>query len=258
MIRKRNFFLLLLLVAFLVGGIVLTVWRTWGLSPVLRYSDNMFNQSTATMTAEVMPTKDDKQGRLESLRLKIEALGSTVSLPPEDIIASAVSDATTTATSSTDKPDVPALHCSNYHAVNPPVLTGLLQYQEEGGQRLFSSQSLATVEASTTVDTTSVETVFTLPIRTSPLPVKNCLTVDIVAVTVRGTPIRNTDVSKYRSSGEASLLGYTIDGFALYGQTSNLETDECGGISVGGVYRYYLSAERNVILNCFAGIPVAL
>jgi hypothetical protein len=88
--------------------------------------------------------------------------------------------------------------------------------------------------------------------------VTDCVGTDIIAVTPVGAPIRNSEVAKYSGSGENTLIGYTIDGLQLFGTTSSIDTDACGGAMVGGVYRYYLSPERNTIVNCFVAIPVAL
>jgi hypothetical protein len=258
MIRTRDFLLFLLLIAFLLSGIVLTVWSTWDGSSPRAYSDDMFNQSTATMTAEVVPLEDGRQGRIETLRKKLATMTESLSAPDDEPKTEEQLVASTTATSTEEKPKDLVQKCDNYRSVRPAVLNGMLVYQETGGQRTFMREVATTAGASTTGALASPEVAFTLPIRSNPLDFKTCLTVDVVAVTPAGLPIYNSDFAKYSGSGEGALVGYTLDGFSLYGQTSNLETDECGGIMVGGSYRYYLSAEREAVLNCFAGIPVAL
>jgi hypothetical protein len=258
MIRTRNFLLFILLIAFLVGGILLTLWLSASDARPGQYSDMIFGGSnTATMTAEVVTPEDMRQSRLASLRAKL-AKYTDVALAPsaEDV---PVENSDDTATTTDDVPvKATADLCANYGARMVAALNGQLTYTESGGQRTFSVTGVTEPTGSTTEPTVTVSTVFALPLRTTALPSTSCIASDIVAVTPTGAPIRNDDYATYRGLGEGTLIGYTIDGFELYGASSNLQTDACGGTTVSGTYRYYLSSERDSILNCFAAIPVAL
>ena len=258
MIRTRNFFLFILVLAFLLGAIVLTVWFSADTNATTSYREMLFGAETATMTAEIGTPKDDKQSRLEALRKKLSTY-TDVALAPTEV--EVVSEPAATATTSEPiKPDALAIvqRCANYRSVNVPQLTGGLTYGESGGQRTFSVTETSAVDASSTVVTANQKIVFTLPLRMGNLGVKDCISADIVAVSPTGVPIRNSDVAVYSGSGESTLIGYTIDGLTLFGKTSSIDTDECGGATVGGVYRYYLSPERATLINCFVAIPVAL
>jgi hypothetical protein len=259
MIRTRNFFLFILVVAFLVGGILLTLWFSASTVRQEAYTDMIFGGDyTATMTAEVVTEEDSRASRLASLRAKLAKYTDVAMAPStEDVPKENTPDDTATTTVDATETAAPDL-CANYGAVSTPALTGQLTYSETPGQRLFGITGTTEPTSSTSLPTVTVSTVFALPLRTSALPSTSCIASDIVAVTPTGAPIRNADYAQYRGAGEATLIGYTIDGFELYGASSNLQTDACGGTTVSGTYRYYLSSERDSILNCFAAIPVAL
>ena len=216
----------------------------------------LFDSTTATYTASVVKDHDTKSERLAVLQKKISDLGPSISAAPESE-PEAVEDEAVAATSTNTLPVAPASIdlCPTYRTKTLPALTGTLQYSEQNGSRIFYINTTQ-FEVATTATTNTV--VFTLPLRTTPLSFTSCIATDIVAVTTAGAPIHNADYAKYQGLGEGTLIGYTLDGFPLYGATSNLATDSCGGTSVGGAYRYYLSDERAGVLGCYAGIPIAL
>lgn len=259
MIRTRNFLLFIFVLAFLVGGILLTLWFSASDVRQEQYSDMIFGGSeTATMTALVVTPEDTRQSRLASLRAKLAKYTDVAMAPSTQEVPVDTPDATAATTTAETPVKATTDLCANYGASSVPALNGQLSYGESGGQRTFGVTGTTEPTGSTSVPIVTVTTVFTLPLRTIPLPTTFCIASDIVAITPTGAPIRNADYSKYRGLGEATLIGYTIDGFELYGASSNLETDACGGTTVSGIYRYYLSSERDAILNCFAAIPVAL
>ena len=107
-----------------------------------------------------------------------------------------------------------------------------------------------------TVGTTTVSVVrVTLPKLATLVSAKNCIPADIVGIALDGSLIRNNEYKVYGVFGEGTLVGYALDGAAIYGQTSSLATDACGGTVIDGVYRYYLSDERDGILGCYSGTP---
>jgi hypothetical protein len=259
MIRTRNFFLFILTLAFLVGGILLTLWFSASSGVQGEYADMIFGGSdTATRTAEVVTPEDKRESRLAALRAKLAKYTDVAMAPSNDVPPVAEGVDTSVGTTSDTVVVSQVDQCANYRAVVIPVLTGGLTYGESGGQRTFAMVETTEPTGSTSLPIVTNKTVFTLPLRTASLGMSSCVGSDVVAVTPTGLPIRNADYAKYRGLGEATLVGYTIDGFELYGQSSSLATDECGGASVSGTYRYYLSSEREAILNCFAAIPVAL
>ncbi len=260
MIRTRDFFLFLLLSGFLIVAIVITAVWSYHARPSNHNTAVDFDMHTATYTAEVATLPDTKNDRLAELRRKL-AEDTTISAPDtptEPVISSA--SATTTEETITTPAESSILLCGKtYSPKSIAGLTGTQQYEEREGQRVFFDTVQPFDPATTTPAMPASETiVFTLPLRTTPLSTMSCIKDDIVAVSQTGVVIRNADYAKYQGSGEATLLGYTIDGFPLYGRTNSIATDACGGAMVDGSYRYYLSAERKGVIGCFAGIPAAL
>lgn len=258
MIRTRNFLLFILVLAFLVAAILMTLWFSADTTGQNKYADMIFGEGeTEVKTAEIVTPVDKRESRLASLRKKLANYTDVALAPSEAVVAEVPAENTATTTTSAPVTAVADL-CPNYGGVSVPVLTGLLAYTEGSGQRNFAVAETVPVTGSTTLPTVTMTTVFTLPLRTTPAGVNSCIARTVVAVTPTGAPILNTDVTKYSGAGEATLIGYTLDGFELYGNTRSLATDDCGGTTVSGTYRYYLSSERETILNCFAAIPVAL
>ena len=254
MLRTRDFILFFAVIVFLLIAITATVWHS-GRAPgsITVSKDMMFDSTTATYTAAVVSTPDTKSDRLAILRKKISDLGPMIaaSEPTEPAATEPDVPAATSTVAVTDTVDL----CATYRIKSVPDLTGQLLYVERDGSRVFYSNASQFAVATATVSDTIV---LTLPLRTTPLNFASCIGTDVVAVTVSGAPIRNADYAKYHGLGEATLIGYTLDGFPLYGATSNLATDSCGGASIGGAYRYYLSEERDGVLGCFSGIPITL
>lgn len=259
MIRTRNFFLFILVLAFLLGAILLTLWFSASDARQEQYTDMVFgNDEAKPMTAEVVTEEDKRESRLASLRAKLAKFTDVAMAPSTEDVPVENTDTSSSTTTDVAPAKATADLCANYGAVSVPSLNGALVYKINAGQRTFNIIENQPASSSTTEPTVITTTVFTLPLRTAALPTSSCIGSDIVAITPTGAPIRNSDYAKYKGSGEATLIGYTIDGFELYGQSSSLATDACGGTTVSGTYRYYLSSERDTILNCFAAVPVAL
>lgn len=263
MLRTRDFILFFAVVLFLLVAIFATVFRSFTKTEQpLSALPLQVDTTTATYTASTELPPDTKSERLAILRQKISERDPVLSAPEESVPEDAVIEADEeAAATSTEVAATTVDTCKTYRTKTIPGLTGSLMYAEENGSRVFRSNvtvfNVATSTGSSTTEQPS-SVVFILPLRTTPLTFTSCIGTDIVAVTPTGAPIRNADYTKYQGMGEATLIGYTLDGFPLYGATSNLATDSCGGALIGGTYRYYLSDERKGVLGCFSGIPVAL
>ena len=262
MIRTRDFFLFLLVLGFLIVAIVVTLVWSAQLRGGQGDSVVQFTATTATYTAAVAPMADTKDERLAALRKKL-AEDTSINAPdtptePENPDTASSSAATEEIPVLTTK-DTVQLCTAAYTAKSIPGLNGQQQYEEREGQRMFFTMVSALDLATTTPGAPAEkQIVFTLPLRLAPLLTTSCIKDDIVAVSQTGMVIRNTEYAIYRGNGESTLIGYTLDGFPLYGRTNSITTDACGGAIVDGSYRYYLSAERDAVLGCFAGIPAAL
>jgi hypothetical protein len=260
MIRTRDFLLFMMASGFLVVAIFSTAVWNHRVHSGVQNSTIAFATKNSTYTAEAVMAPDTKNERLAALRKKL-AEQTTIDAPEQT-----VDDATSTPVASTTEPVISApaeskvVVCGkSYSPKTIAGLTGMQQYEERDGQRIFFETTLPLDPGTSTPALPPAEKIiFTLPLRTAPLPVTSCIKDDVVAVSQTGVLIRNDDYVKYQESGESTLIGYTIDGFPLYGRTNSITTDSCGGAMIDGAYRYYLSAERKGVLGCFAGIPVAL
>lgn len=261
MLRTRDLALFVAIVGFLVVAIVATLLlsHTPGVAGGT-VSTVIFDDTTATYTVAVAPVVDPTQARLVALRKKMQAEGlSSAALEPEPVSLPSESSATTSEEVIAAPVETKIEMCDvGYSSKTIPGLTGMQLYREQAGQRIFYTLTPDLAPASTSLPAATESVVFRLPLRTVPLAFTSCIKADIVAITPSGIPIRNSDYVQYQGSGESTLIGYTLDGYQLYGQTSSITTDACGGAVVDGSYRYYVSAERNGVIGCFAGIPVTL
>lgn len=101
------------------------------------------------------------------------------------------------------------------------------------------------------------EVLLQIPRQSFPLLSKSCIASDVIGLAQDGSLIRNDEVGIYKIFDSTTLIGYALDGFPIYGQGSEV-VDQCGGLTVGGQYRYQLTSERTMILNCFSGVPTSL
>ncbi|MFN3188545.1 MAG: hypothetical protein ACK42D_03345 [Candidatus Paceibacteria bacterium] len=259
MIRTRDFLLLLISIAFLVVIVTAETARQWFSGrdedvPVL-ITPTFSDVSLADISA-VATERDgvDRQGNIARLR---EQLATFLANPPEpEIVLVAPPDEVSSDDSDQVPSDIPTISgnvllCSGHRSYVGAWPNQLLTIEVQEGVRVISHQDS---------DPNGVggQVVAVLPIRTLANPASpSCLPTDVVAVAQSGGLIRNNEAGGYRAFPEHVLIGYTIDGFSLYGHSAR-ETDHCGGVMVDGEYRYYLSENRETVLNCFVAPPVTL
>jgi len=258
--RTKDFLLFLITVAFLLVGITATVQSdiakrsaTSSLPALVVFSEEMTYEAVLPEAVAI-----DRPSRLASLRNKIAALvldtpiEAEVTVLPEEIVKEEVV--------------VPGaiLHCPRYTTIAPAWVATGLRFEVVEGARLVYREVAALPVVSENASGTSQaalasnhEIVLQLPLRSAPLLTKTCIATDVVGIALDGSLIRNNEHTLYQVFGADSLIGYALDGFPIYGVRSQ-PTDVCGGSSVSGEYRYYLSTEREGVLGCFGGEPVSL
>jgi hypothetical protein len=258
MIRTRDFLLFLISVGFLIVMITAETARQFfgnrGEDIPVVATPTFSDGALPDFSAEVAVRAGvDRQGNIERLR---EQLASFLALPPTETILLAPPTAEAPiATSTTTEEEIPialsvALLCGGYTSYVGPWPNESMTIEEQEGMRVISVKNDEGAGGE--------EIVAALPIRTLGTPISpSCLPNDVVAVSKSGGLIRNNEASSYLAFPEHVLVGYTIDGFPLYGFTTQ-ETDYCGGMTVDDEYRYYLSASRETILNCFVAPPASL
>lgn len=256
-INTRNFLLYLLCVGFLVTAITYTAVSSW------RENDETLalvvpeSPVPVEYVAEaVVEPSLNRAERLASMREKIAALGASVAAA---IVATQPEEPEAEGTAPVEIPEDTVLLCDDYRVSEATWTAGAVPVFSvvEGARLLTKEVTIATTTASgTTVMETKTDVLLQLPLRSLPLPIKSCLPTDVVGIALDGSLIRNNEQALYTIFSDETLLGYALDGFPMYGATNRYQLDTCGGTTLDGQYRYYLSSERSAILYCFAGIPV--
>ncbi len=183
-------------------------------------------------------------------------------LPDSDTEANDSEQATSTgenAEENTENEESPIIaltekRCSLYQTSNSLWDGRGVKMQISEGARVFYRNGTATVVASTTVP--SREILAELPLRKNATGTY-CIPTDVIGITENGYLIHNNDVGLFSSYEANTIVGYALDGFPIYG-TSEAKTDDCGGVVIGGQYRYILNPNQETIITCYAGTPIAL
>jgi hypothetical protein len=270
MIRTRDFLLFLSAVFFLSSSIAATmVADTIGLAGSQAGAVRVATEADIPPPVVPMgallgePSTIDRAANLAAMRERLAALdlgAAPVSVTEApalpvgesmDTLPDAVTDLQT---------------CTTYSEVAWADMPGVQFRIAEGARLLYRTLAPASAPVITDTPGTSsapvsevpAEVVLAqLPVRELPMPSPTCIPHDVVGVALDGSLIRNDETALYSVFGPDTLVGYALDGFPIYG-TSGLPTDDCGGMVVGGTYRYYQSAERKTVLNCYAAVPVGL
>jgi hypothetical protein len=259
--RTRDFLLFLLTIAFLVIGIASTIGIDLS---VARQQAALvsFNQDSGEQVIyqAVLPeaAPDTRLSRIAELKDKVGAflkLNKDVlvaieeEVPVEEVV---------------DTADLGRIQtCSSYGPLSINWSPSNLTFEIVEGARIVyrEAPALAPVPTSTSTEALPVfaarDVVLQLPLRSAPLANKTCLSTDVVGIALDGSLIRNAEQGLYGVFGETTLVGYALDGFPIYGQSSQA-TDSCGGSMTAGEYRYYLSSEREGVLGCFSGVPTQI
>ena len=257
MFRTRDFILVFVSVIFLLVAIGSTLIYRGSRSPVsmeISYSSESDTTYTAEVTTNETPSRAD---RLATMRDKI-ASGQALSLAAPVIESEADETLETVATleddTDTESPVTGVQLCANHSAYSGVWTPQGVKFAVTEGARLIYRDGVTLDE----LGLPNKDVLLQLPMYA--LPSKNkatCLPSDVVGIAQDGSLIRNDEAGMYRVFGASTLVGYALDGFPIYG-ASDSPTDSCGGTVVAGQYRYYLSAERDTVINCFAVNPVSL
>ncbi|MEK7462414.1 MAG: hypothetical protein AAB618_02465 [Patescibacteria group bacterium] len=130
-----------------------------------------------------------------------------------------------------------------------------VKMQVQEGARTFYRNGTATASVGSTTTPTK-EILAELPLRNNASGAY-CIPSDVIGITENGFLIHNNEVDLFAAYGSSALIGYALDGFPIYGG-SGIKVDQCGGVVVGGQYRYVLDIKRPTIIACYAGTPIAI
>lgn len=260
--RTKDFLLFIVAVGFLVLGITGTVVSDIAQSSGGNVAAVNFVIDTTIFEAELSepaPTLNRAE-QLATLRAAVgerlaTLLGSdsSVGVEPEPVVTAPVQAVLPDSTE--------PLLCPDYEIYAGAWSTTNLNFEVVEGARLLFRELPAQYE----IDPISLEPVLMpnrefilqLPLQYYRADFDTCLPSDVVGVALDGSLIRNNEATMYRIFTEATHIGYALDGFPIYGVTTDA-VDTCGGHSRSGEYRYFLQPDRATIINCFAGSPVTL
>jgi len=265
MLRTRDFVLVLITVAFLVLAIGSTVFnqkqstgqQTVGLQPAVGYD----GEYTAV---SVNPHEFSRAQKLQEMQEKIAASRQLSIAAPEPVEVMEEVTASTSSSTSAVLARGPQL-CPGYAATNVNWSPTGIKIEEAEGARLVYKTVEISAPAIQNTDSTSTP-VITQPQRNvlAQLPVRNipaastfCLPSDVIGIATDGSLIRNNEAGVYGIFNSSTLVGYALDGFPIYGSSSEAG-DTCGGTMATEGYRYQISSQRDTILNCYAATPIRL
>jgi hypothetical protein len=259
MFRTRDYALILATITFLVVGIAATLFAQSSFSGLGGMTASVFESTPEIESYEVVVAEKselDREGRVASLRAKIARLGlakEEAPAPEDEEVASVLPEVT-----EEESDAIAEKRCSYYgtHLAtwNP---RGLIIEEVEGARLVYRAVEEAAPAASSTAPAGTKDIVLQLPVRSVPMPTEHCIPSDVIGIATDGSLIRNSEVSVYSIFGAGTLVGYALDGFPIYGSDDSA-SDICGGMMVGGQYRYHINPERETIVACFAGVPVSL
>lgn len=255
--RTRNFILVLLSVGVFslalfaaFGG---NVFKAWQHDPDVEFSsvDNLRDE----YEAEVPQDKDSRGEYLSQLKAKI-AERLTLKNAEEDTkpTIAVASSTEEDKPASTTAEVVSVKKCASYRTLQIPWTPQSVIQESREGMRVYFERGLPAQ-----IGDIAPENIRALiPMRVWPLSQGSCLPTDVVGIALDGSLIRNNETALYNVFGEGTLIGYSLDGYPIYGESSGVVSDVCGGALVGGSYRYMVSKTRETIINCYVGVPVTL
>ena len=205
---------------------------------------------TATIASENPPSRED---RIAELRKKIAgreidavAMVDSEEVAPEEEVEPAV-------TTAVEKEE---MRCANYQQSAVSWSSAGVIITEVEGARLVYKEGTPTVVGSTSIPTRNV--LAELPLRSRPTSTGNCIGSDVIGISTQGSLIRNNEVVAYSNFGPGALVGYALDGFPIYAGNPTGAVDLCGGATVFGQYRYFVSLAQKTIISCYSGTPISL
>lgn len=261
MFRTRDFTLLATAISGLVCAIAGVLY--FDIKAPFAQEASVFVATTEEQPASAVVIEDEgpaRTDRLADLKEKIADRGGLLALADEEAVETKETvppeESEDTAPAAEADTTEPERRCDYYRQGGIGWNSrGLLIDEVEGG-RLVYRQAAVDPNASTTTGVAR-DIVLQLPVRSVPSGNPSCIATDVIGIATDGSLIRNSEGGLYQVFGSATLIGYALDGFPIYGSGS-AAADECGGRITQGQYRYELSSARDTIITCYAGAPIAI
>lgn len=256
--RKRDFILFILCIVFLVLAIGSTYLYQNNTLPFADTISVDFSYDERSLEGAASPeVTEDRTATIARLKEKIaEGAGLNQGVPNLDAIPETPEAAPVPSGTRTVQRCTPAVDDTLRIASWPK--TGVSVKAVEGVRLVSEARVVA--KQSTSSSSTSLTTIDTPLLQLSLVQLRNpndsCIAGEIIGVTPAGALIKNGDASLYAGFSEVMLIGYALDGLPIYGVKSDTASlDACGGESQVAGYRYYLRAEDDFMLGCYAGTP---
>jgi hypothetical protein len=258
--RTKDFLLIVVTIVFLLLGISSTlIGQNQTGTDVDRSTRDIFVENEIdNLNAEVItPEEIDRESRLAKMRQKIADSNELIMAPT--VIEDQPTETPDLNNNNSDNFIVEPELCSNFTQFAGSWPVSDLEYREAEGVRVYYQEAMRPEFTATSGDQVSVDEVIRLQLPLNPTPsvTPNCIGSDVVGIATDNSLIRINEASLYSVFDESTMVGIALDGYPIYGVTAN-QLDRCGGSSHSGSYAYYLSAERENILNCFTAQPTTL
>jgi len=201
---------------------------------------------------------------LQQMRDKIAASSQLSITAPEPVEMIAEVTASTSTTTPGELARGPQL-CPGYAAAYVNWSPAGIKIEEAEGARLVYKTREASAPTPQNTSSTSApaliqpqrDVLAQLPVRTVPAASTFCIASDVIGIANDGSLIRNNETGVYGIFNSSTLVGYALDGFPIYGSSSEA-VDTCGGIMAAEGYRYQISSQRDTILHCYSAAPIRL
>lgn len=262
--RTRDFVLVLITIVFLVMVIGTTVFTQGQAAAQQKTQLQPAVVQDGEYSAVVFdPHEFSRSQKLQQMRDKIAASSQLTITEPKPVqVIEEVSSSTAT---STLEESVRGLQvCQEYAPAGIQWSPAGIQIEEVEGARLVyraSEEPITTMPDSSPTSTPILidsrrDVLLQLPVRNLPTVSTSCISSDVIGIANDGSLIRNTEAGVYGIFNSSTLVGYALDGFPIYGSSPEVG-DVCGGVMTAEGYRYYISKQRETILNCYSAPPVS-
>jgi hypothetical protein len=261
MIRTRDLILYLLVLAFILLAALHTGLAGRAVGEINRIL--FLPESAVGELVAFAPNTTSGADRMEELRRRLAAGdGFIAEAPPEFISVDQRARAEQAATNSEALLGDRVVQWCSGPVASPALATWPMRgvFEMVEGQRIFTVAETETVTVGTTTETIATNrTAFSLPVRTVRSTFDTCLPDTLIGVSPNGLPLLNETASAFVGYGASAVVGYTRDGFTVYGPVPDSSAlDTCGGQYVNGVYQYHIRASEPFILSCYAGVPIEI
>lgn len=257
MFRTRDFILIFTAVVFLLFAIGATLWNQYQTETITLKTLTLAEVDDSEYAANVaVPESLSREERLVAMRKKIAEGGEIIISTPEPVVEEVERE------EEIAQPELTTVQrCSGYREFSGLWrVDGILFDVVESYRIIYrevESIPVQTASGTSPTSNTKRDILLQIPVRTAPTSNPTCLSTNVVGVAQDGSLIRNNETGLYGVFGSNTLVGYALDGFPIFGM-SNKPSDKCGGHMENGQYGYYLSNDRDVVINCFSATPASL